>query len=91
MCVCVCVCVCVCGVGGVCVCVCLYVRVCVRRVCILKRMCFSDFVSAQGSHEMGRHKLPFIIYYITSHPVRASVFLPSGLITRVGGRGYDPH
>ena len=49
------VCVCVCvrvylGVWGVCVCAC----VCVWGMLIC-------FVSALGSHEMGRHKLPIII------------------------------
>ena len=45
-----------------CVCVC----VCVCVVCVfLKLMCLSVFVSALGSHEMGRHKLPFIFIIIT--------------------------
>ena len=48
-----CVCVCACGseCGGVCVCVC-------ACVCVT---CLSAFVSALGSHEMGRHELPIII------------------------------
>ena len=53
MCVCVCVYVCVhvfAGVLGVCACVCMCV--CSMLIC---------FVSALGSHEMGRHKLPIII------------------------------
>ena len=46
--------VCVCGGGwGVCGCVC----VCGSRMLIC-------FVSALGSHEMGRHKLPIIIIII---------------------------
>ena len=40
-----------CGYGVACVCVC--VCLCVA--------CLSAFVSALGSHEMGRHKLPIII------------------------------
>ena len=32
------------------------VCVCVCGVCVLKWMCLSAFVSALGSHEMGRHK-----------------------------------
>ena len=55
VCVCVCGCVCVC-VGGVCgVFVCVCVCVCGMLIC---------FVSALGSHEMGRHKLPIIIITI---------------------------
>ena len=62
--VCVCVCVCVCvrarararvGVGVWSVCVCVCVCVCGMLIC---------FVSALGSHEMGRHKLSIIIIII---------------------------
>ena len=55
MCVCVCVCVCACGCG----CVGVFVGVCVCGCGML--ICF---VSALGSHEMGRHKLPIIIIII---------------------------
>ena len=34
------------------------------NVCILKWMCLSAFVSALGSHEVGHHKIPFIIIII---------------------------
>ena len=44
------------GVWGVCVCVC--VCACVGVACL------SAFVSALGSQEMGRHKLPIIITII---------------------------
>ena len=61
VCVCVCVCVCLC----VCVCVCVRARVCVWGVCGGVCVCGSGmlicFVSALGSHEMGRHKLPITI------------------------------
>ena len=50
---------CLCFCAFVYVCVCAWV--CVWHVCVLKWMCLSAFVSALGSHEMGRHKLPTII------------------------------
>ena len=57
LCVCVCVCVCVCARVGVCVCVCVCKCVCVCGMLIC-------FVSALGSHDMGRHKLPIITIVI---------------------------
>ena len=54
-CVCVCVCVCACG----CVCGGVFMGVCMCGCGML--ICF---VSALGSHEMGRHKLPIIIIII---------------------------
>ena len=66
LCVCVWVCICVCvGVGVclcVCLCVCVSVCVCVC-VCALKyEKCayLIAFVSAPGSHGMGRHKYPIM-------------------------------
>ena len=52
--------------GSVCACVgvFVYVCVCVWRVRVLKWVCLSAFVSALGSHEMGRHKLPIIIIIV---------------------------
>ena len=56
VCVCACVCVHVCVRVGVCgVCVGVFVGVCGMLIC---------FVIALGSHEMGSHKLPFIIIII---------------------------
>ena len=58
--VCVCVCVCLC----VCVCVYVCVHVCMWGVCVCVCVCLAclfAFVSALGSHKLGRHKLPIII------------------------------
>ena len=71
MCVCVCACVCGYGVACVCVCVCLCVA------------CLSAFVSALGSHEMGRHKLPIIIIIIITITTTLSKLLSEYLIILV--------
>ena len=69
---CVCVCVYVCGCG----CVGVFVGLCVCGCGML--ICF---VSALGSHEMGRHKLPIIIIIIVSW-LPACVDLPLLLISQ---------
>ena len=57
---------CVCMCVYVCVCACVYVDV--WGVCGCACVCVCDmlicFLSALGSHEMGRHKLPIIIIII---------------------------
>ena len=82
VCMCVCVCVCVCMRACGCGCVGVFVGVCVYGCGML--ICF---VSALGSHDMGRHKLPIIIIIITLpryHPdgVRVTCVYSNPLGTR---------
>ena len=64
---------CVCMCVYVCVCACVYVDV--WGVCGCACVCVCDmlicFLSALGSHEMGRHKLPIIIIFIKGIPLTA--------------------
>ena len=71
-CVCVCMCVCVCA----CVCVCVSVMFVYVCACVCGMLI--SFVSALGSHEMGRHKLPIIIIIIKQYDGMVHLSCSSG-------------